>query len=668
MPKNETKTAFEESQSPKEVALPKYTDEELDYVKFLHSRLRYAQEQRDDNHDELDGMNYPTYYESNQKAAATFIAPRKNKEDTNLVTGVTREKKLSIMSNMLNLNLETVIRAYDEEDLEDVKVGIAMTDSLKKSEELEDWDMTMKVLVYDELTSQGNVFVEEAWVVEKRFDKKRIPLDNFNEETFKNFQVQKKVKEVFKGCKRSVIPGTMVYLGNIKEFEMRNQPYIFTKEIIPYEDAKAIYGDWPRFQNVPKSIRKFDSNEEDIWGVNFRVTENLPAGWVEVIKYQDKWYDEYQITLNGVMQLPIGFPLPWDWGEYNIVKGNGEPIHAHFAYCKGIPTKTKTDQQVLDEMIRLSVLKSQKSFLPPIANYGSNVLSKNAFLPGQVLNDVAKGDIEVVGGNPSMYQLNNGEISMINMLKDFINEKSIDPLAEGKTPQGNPTATEIERVSQQARIRLGLTIFGFMSLHRQLAYLRLYNILENWTQPIGKKVDQLKQDVINKYRTFSVDSEIEDKGNGERTIEFTEEFNDQYKLADREEGITRDEAGNIQNRVSKRKPRRILQVNPKALRAAKYTWYAEVTLSERETSLTSRVVFTNQITQAINLFGLQNINMDYVRNKWAAMNKLNPGRLFMQGVASQPPAQVNEQQNATDAAMLPKTPPQPSVNQMDKSQ
>jgi hypothetical protein len=98
---------------------------------------------------------------------------------------------------------------------------------------------------------------------------------------------------------------------------------------------------------------------------------------VEVLIYQDKFNDEFQILLNGVMQLPVGFPMPWEHGEYNLVQGHLEPISAFFAYSKSIPDKTFLDQQVLDEMYRLAVLKTQKSFMPPIANYSANILTKS---------------------------------------------------------------------------------------------------------------------------------------------------------------------------------------------------------------------------------------------------------------------------------------------------
>ena len=553
MPKNKQtgeETAFEEHKDQKNTGTERldsiYTKEEIAYRDFLLERMVFARDQRDDNHDELDGMTYPEYYESNQKAAISYITPRKNKEETQIVTGVTREKKLAIMSNILNLNLKHQVHAYNEDKAEVVEVGAAMGDMVTKSEEIEQWDDETKILAYDELTTQGNVFIEDMHMIETKWDKKKINLATLDEKAFKNFKPEKKVKEVFRGCKRTVIPGIFVYLGNVKEYMIEAQPFLYSAEVIPWDTAKAIYGSWMRWEFVPKKIERLnlDTEQEGSYGTNYSVTNSIPEGWVEVIKYQDKWNDEYQVFLNGTMMLPAEFPMPWESGEYSIVKGNLEPISAIFAYCKSIPAKSKVDQQVYDEMYRLSILKTQKSFLPPIANYSTNILNKTAFLPGKVHNDLQKGDIEVVGGNPDMYALKNTELQMMQFIKTVIDEKSVDPQTQGRTPAGDPTAEEIRTIQQQAKINLGLIILGFMSLQKKLTMLRIQVGLENWTKRIGTKLDLVTDTAVNKYETFNLETDIDNEGIGDKVLEFTEHPQSVEQLLDREEGIARDEAGN----------------------------------------------------------------------------------------------------------------------------
>lgn len=671
-PVKQLTTAFQDDQEEKVYNLEDiYTDQEKNYREFLLRRLESAKNQRDQSHDELNGMSYPKYYEENLKAAISYIPPRESADEANIVTGTTREKKLAIMSAILNLNLEPNITAYNQDNLKDAEAGQTMTDFVKKSEDLENWSDELKLLAYDELTTQGNCFVEELWLVETKWDKKKVKLEGMTLETFKDFKPTKKLKEVFRGCKRNVIPGIFVYLGNIKEFDQQQQPYLYTREVVPYDIAKASYGTWPRWKYVGQTIQSFDGQVSDtsVYGMNFKLEESTPEGWVEIIKYQDRWNDEYQILLNGVMQLPAEFPMPWEHGLYSIEKGNLEPISSQFAYCMSVPTKTKTDQEVLDEMYRLIILKTQKSFLPPMANYSNQVLSKSAFLPGHVEEDIPKGAVEILGGDHSIYSVTQAELSVVELIKKFIDEKSVNPLLAGDSPQGNPTATEVMKTEQQAKVRLGLMIFGFMAFHQKLTYLRIYNILENWMKPIGQELDELKQTVVDKYRQITVDSETEDGQPADKVIEMTTQFQDPYALMDREEGITRDPQGNIIGRKKQTRPKRIMQVNPQALRALRYTWKAETLVSERETSLVNKVVFNESLQQAMVVFGPQAINMDYAKQKWAVNNNLQPTKFFSQGQSSMPPGQLQDQMSNNPGMPVsdqvqPKTPPTPGINQL----
>jgi hypothetical protein len=633
-------SSFQESLVKQGVEEPKYSHQEQQYRQWLLERLERARNVRESPHDEFDGRSYTDHYIANFKAANSYIKPRENPEDSNIVTGTTREKKNAVVSAVLNLNFETQMRAFDKDDMENAALGEAMTDLIEKSEKIEEWD-EKKVLVYDELATQGDVFIEEVYLTRTKIDKKRIPLDKLTDETFKNFKAEKALKDVYSGCFRNIIAGTQVYLGDFKQWDINLQPYIFTKDIISYEEAKSIYGTWPRFANVPKDLVEAHTTDDSThFGMNWRLGD-LPKGMVEVIKYQDKWNDEYQIFLNGVMQLPPEFPMPWEYGEYNLIKGSLEPISAFCAYSKSIPAKSKVDQEVLDEMIKLLVLKTWKSFAPPIANYSNNVLSKTAFLPNKVNNDLTKGDIEVVGGDPGAYSVKPSEIQMFELIKNMIDEKSVTPVFQGQEPGGDPTATQVNIQAQQAKQNLGLMIFGYINLHNKLAMLRCYDILENYTKATDTKLNKTANAVEAKYRTVSIEKNIDDRGKGVKQIQFTDSLSTPEQLYDQEEGITRDETGMTIAVNPPPKPTKITQLSPTALRQIKMNWYAETVPSEKETSLVNRIAFEDSLQRAAALFGIQNLNLDYVKQQWALKNKINPDYFFTSQTA---PVEVDPNQ------------------------
>lgn len=615
---------------------PKYTEYEESYRGFLLRTMENDRNAREMLHDEFNSKSYLNRYVENFKAGNSYTPPRKNQEDTSVVTGTTREKKLAIINAVLQLVFDTKFRAFDSDNLEDQQLGEAMSDCVFQANQIEQWD-EKKIYAYEELATQGDVFVEDLWIDEKRVDKKKIRIKDITEDTFRDFKPEKALKVVFSGPRRRVIPGPQVYLGNIREPNIRLQPHIFTRQIIPYEQAKAIYGHLPRFNNVPRQLRNTAGVTEDHWGFNWRL-ESIEANMVEVICYQDKYNDEYQILLNGVMQLPVGFPMPWEHGEYNIVQGHLEPISAFFAYSKSIPDKTFLDQQVLDEMYRLAVLKTQKSFMPPIANYSANILSKNMFLPGKVNNDLEKGDIEVLGGNPQMYAMTQSEFEMFKLVKGLVDEKSVNPSLQGKAFGSRTTAVEVDTVVKQAKQQLGVMIFGFMNLHMQLDLLRLYTLLENYTKPDGEKVDKINNRLAKKFAAVSVEREIGGRGFGIKRVEFTEEPKSPEELYDMEEGITRDPETKKPLQVRPpRKPVKIMQIKPSVLRSIQYRWYPQVVVNERETSLTDQITFEDGLVKANQMWGPQAINQDYAKQQWAAKRKIDPQYFFTQGTPAPAP-------------------------------
>ena len=84
------------------IQAPDYSDKELSYRGFLIKRLTYAKNQRMNKWDELDGMDYVTYYDTNAKAGNSFNPPKQNQQDTRIVTGTTLEKENSLLNSLLH--------------------------------------------------------------------------------------------------------------------------------------------------------------------------------------------------------------------------------------------------------------------------------------------------------------------------------------------------------------------------------------------------------------------------------------------------------------------------------------------------------------------------------------------------------------------------------------
>ena len=128
------------------------------------------------------------------------------------------------------------------------------------------------------------------------------------------------------------------------KYLIEDQPFIFTLQVMRYEEAEQIYGKWEMWDHVSKAKRAFTSagGDEGISSA-WRLATDAEVDKVEVIKYQDKVNNEFQIILNGVPMLPMGYPLTEiaPDGEYTITQQNLEPIRDTFAIGKSFIFKNK---------------------------------------------------------------------------------------------------------------------------------------------------------------------------------------------------------------------------------------------------------------------------------------------------------------------------------------
>lgn len=596
-----------------------YSEEEASYRAGLIKKLTSAQIARDTSYPEFNDMTYSEYYNSNAKAANSYIPPKRNPDDTRIVTGTTEEKEGTLLSAVLNYNLEPNILAFDKDMMEVDELGRNVEDLVKKSRQLEDYD-EKRVLIYKELFDQGSCFVEEQWVEETKITKKLNNINWSDGVKVKGLKWTEKVEPGFVGCRARLMRGDKVYLGNIKEFDIKKQPYLFTVDIMTYAEAEAIYKNWDRWEFVPNKIVHTNPENTD-WSL-----ETLQENFVEVIKFQDKWSNEFMIMINGVMMLPIEFPLEAisPSGDYTIAKGDVFPISQFFAYSKSIPAKTKVDQETLDEMMKLIILKTRKSFMPPMANNTGRVLSRKIFSPGEITNQLDPKKLQTIGDASGVTA---SEFSAFEFIKNIIDQKSVSPTFSGENVKGSQTATEIMELKKQQMMKLGLVIFGVISLEKQLSWLRTYNILANWTKEQDTRVNDVTGEIEKVFKSIEVDTQLEDTSMGKKIIEFSPNAGD----------YTPEQIMEEENQLSqiRRQPVRKVYINPEIAKVRNF-WYINVIPTEKNSSDLERIMFKQDIQDSITLFGPESMNFPYLMKRFAVLSKQDPEKWFVKNIPAMP--------------------------------
>lgn len=631
-----------------------YTDKEMEYRGFMIKRLEEAKDQSTEKYTEIDDMDRLTYYDTNAKAANSYNKPTINPEDKKIVTGTTLEKDNALLNSVLNLNLEPDIESYSKDDLPVQQLGDAMETMVKKSRKMEDYDTTKRRLFYKEIIDQGNVFVEDV-IIDKKCVEKELKNKDFDPGDLSSITWSERISKVYKSVEANMIHGCKVFLGNMKEFFMDKQPYIFTVEYLSRAEAENLFGEWERWKYVPEQS-SVEVDEETTEYNNWRLYDLFPDR-VEVIKYQDKWANEYQIMLNGIMMLPTGFPLSaiTGDGEYSIVKGDLEPISRFFALSKSFPAKVKVPQAVLDEFLRLMVLKAQKGYAPSFANTSNRVLSRRIFLPGTITPGIAKDQLTEIGKNDGIQQ---GDIAAYEFISNIIDESTVSSQFATPGDDSKKTATQATLDQKQNMLKIGLAILGIIDFERQLVKRRIVNVLRAWTTPIDKEIDSVRGKYKDIFMSISSEAEFQGK-KGIRMVKLNED-----NSANTPESIMQEE--DMYSQIVN-KPVRITYIRPSFLKNLKNKWYIEITPTEKETSELKKAMFIEGISQTVALFGIESVNLEGLKERWAQYMGESEDVLFKEGQQSMSPMAMGGQPGAPGGQQGMPKPPQtqrPTVNTM----
>lgn len=630
-----------------------YSTDELSFIGRVLSRMLKAKIARDSVLSEFNNMTYLNWYRNNENIANTYIDRNETNKDLALMSGTVEQKLQIILAEVNRLNLTGEVRVFDKENTELQELGIAITDIVHKTEEIEETVSTgsqeSKLIRQLELIKQGTVFIQDNWV--KKWAKTKKLNGKFDGK-ISGTSWETKLEKVFDGPIRSVLYGPGVYLGNIREFDIKQQPFIFTMKLTSYEEAKSRYGAkdkdgndmWERWKYVPRR-RVSVVNVDNLTGMNmgqgWSMTD-LEDDMVEEIHYQDQINNEYQIFLNGIAMLPVGFPLSaiTPSGMFNIEKQVLQVINPFFAYGRSFIAKTEQLSKLLDEMIKLLLLKTRKSIHPPYANISGKVISEKSLMPGAISMGIDPGSLVAIGQEGQGATAS--EYQMLKELREDLDRVTVSPQMQGQQGPSGTTAYEVGLLQQQAQKTLTLIIFACGLLEKKVTWLRANYVLANYFEPIGTKIDETRNELVNVYRTLSTKTTIEGKGSGTRKVIPIESANgltgedvymqDEYSgtplPTDGSRRRTREELG--------MEPLQHLYINLDILKNCKYLFFTEVEARPRDTSTNAKLMFREELKdlQVLRAMGSQ-INIEDAQNTYALIWNKRKEKVFNKMVAPQ---------------------------------
>lgn len=587
--------------------VPDYSDEEIAYLSGLQIKLERARDARESAHDELDGMTYSQYWESNEKGANTFIEPKKNREDSNFQSGTIRRKIFAFQAELHKFEFYADVNAFDQNDLEVRAVGNSVEDAIYKGNELDNDDEKRPLRQY-ELLKQGDVFLVKEW--DEKFTKdKKFKGAKFDGK-IKGVDIETKWKRAICKPTTRIISGLNVYLGNIREYDFSNQPYVFTVELLDYGAAEAKYKDWERWDYVSKTLKQFAPNtQRSMVYNNWRLLDHQKDK-VEKIAYQDKFGNEFALVLNGVLMTPVGLPLPWGYEDFNIIQQHLKPINAKFAYGSSIVKELRGNVAMYDDLIRVMHLRNLQALRPARANMTGRMVSGRVFLPGAITAGINPKDVPLMDERAAQ-GIGASEYNFVQMMMDNIDKNSVGPIPSGQEPTGDPTATEVLEISRQSKTMLNNVLVACTLMEWKLSWLSLYTVLTKWFDPTGDKVDEARQMIVKTYRTYSVARAIDNKGMGRRVT---------VPIGEDETLPTPDEVKALEDQKEQETgiPYRFTFLKATEVSLVKYIWQITMRTKPKANDEMSKMMFNKKVSDAIQLFG-QDVNLPELEAEYAVM-------------------------------------------------
>jgi len=557
---------------------------------------------RETSHPQFDGMSYMKWNETNEMADISYLAPKVNKQDSRITTGVTHEKDSSMVSFLLNMNFEGTVRVFHK-DKELYDVGTALTNLVRKSREDENYDDKRPVL-YRNFVAQGTSFAEEQYIemcLPNKVVDGEIDFGKLDEVKWKEGP-----KRNIKKCETTFLDGKKVFLENIREKMIQKQPGVITVEYLPKQELESIWGNNKNWALVPDTY----SFQEESYTQGSIYADWL-FGAIDESKYcQVKVYrpydQRYQTYINNIPMLPAGFPLSVvsPSGLIPISKGDADPMNM-FAYSKSDPSKAKVDQAVFDKVLQNMLVKHNQSAAVPRGNLTGKVFDPSILMGGKVISDLDPKDIPALIDNPGITQ---SDFSFYQLLKEQIDSKTLSALLEGQPAGGDMTLGQYMDMQKKSILKLGGRIDGMMQWERQMLQLRTYNLIAK-----GARKSSVNEEGIPGYEDVTVEAEVSSGSKGLNIIRFDEE---NYK--------TSEDVFNEENQYEEDNgtEAQIVYLNPLMLKDMinnpEYHIQFEVIPVDKNNDKLAQVMFVKMIADAANLFGMDSLQVGKLKKRYAA--------------------------------------------------
>lgn len=502
---------------------------ETTWYKFRNSAIN-----RDRPFQNFDGLHLIDYIDESVRRFITNVDTRDDIEDwqARVHDPFTRNKVLAILGKIAQVMPIAELSGRGDEDY---RKGQILTDLYQYSEDIDDYDEFLVRILLEAIVKGTAIGYEGQEMSEKAIREVKDTGDDITVT-----KAMKKTNRLY----GLVVPLEDFYPSNVGINRIKDMPYCFWRSITPYQQFLQDYAMFDRATNVLPKVLFSAAIDNRPYYLDY-ISNDVREGFVEIIRYYNKDFDEYVVLANGVWLNPmygkdgkilkemvgsklkaITQPLPFTHKELPFWDIRFE-LYPSFFYGKSLPDKLRGLQDVLNVLTNMLLDQSFLTVFKPILTSGFDSIEDDYLRPGR------RTPVDTQGGNlkDQYMTLDMGTPSgwhefILNYTRKVMEEASMDQVQSGQAGVGGrTTAEEIQTASQGVASMLGL--FGRLIKYglKRKALLRSKNILQFWTDKNSPMIEQIEGQGGTKlfksvFNTFNINNTVLTDGNrGTKVIE-----------------------------------------------------------------------------------------------------------------------------------------------------
>jgi hypothetical protein len=407
-----------------------------------------------------------------------YIARRNGKifitGNSNVYDPITRNKIITILSKLVSarLRVEVLVKSNSIFNVADSQQRSRIYQDLLDAANEHNKEMEQMVWEMYTCATEGTVFGFEDFMKDKR---KVKFVKEFNPDTGK--AVTEEVEyDAWDDVYGEIVPIEEFYPETIwvnsRDFKTKVKR-AFRLRVMTIDGFRDAYGRYKNADKVKPAGFYYDSDYMP-WGL----IDGLGPDKVQVLEWYDTVRDERKIWCNGICIYDEA--MPWNHKQLPFWISIAEPIHHQFLYGKSFPDKLMSMQDMNDAVLNNILDQLNASLNSPIFIDGEVDDLDDGYLEPNRVYKMEQGTKVQRGGISGVDQTS---FQVLQLLKRSMEESTVSAQAQGIDTGGRKTRYEVQTLQENSLNIASLFLQMIESAMGHKHFLRLYNILQYYSQP-----------------------------------------------------------------------------------------------------------------------------------------------------------------------------------------